>query len=985
MNSDRQALVLGVVPARATLESAVPRELVEAEASLARLYAEACAASGGEPVEAPVVGSVFAFPSVDAAVAFCERVQRGAIDIAWPERLLLRPECAVEDAGGQRLFAGLRIATAVDLQYRDEVGLHVLARLAAITAPGRVVLSHRAAAAWQGEQHELGAHEHPGLRGARPVFEVRIEGLPRDFGPPTHDPWPSPRWPLVGREGDLAALEELTSLGVRVVCVAGEPGIGKSRLLRRFTRDKARRGSPVVAIDLEHAVDRWDVLGALSRALGVPVRESRGDTQIIQRLAAAVLASPGVAIVVDHVTEPFAIEVLREIVRRAPGSRWLVGGPERLGVAAEVGYVVGALAERDAGARLFEDLACAADPAYQACSGSEAVAIAAELEGNPLAIELAASCVGAVRPLALFDRLTSSRGPALRVLDLVLAVRSQHELDVLHRLSVFRGPFNLDGAISVSGTTPEILRRLHQVGLLQRVQPLEAPGALFSRLHPRLRDALRERRPPEADVHLRLAEWLAARCDDWCEQLWTDRSEAVLARMSLDRETLRAVIVHMQERPRLSAAEITVLAALLEGAVRLGMWEGSVGPLLPALERALQAVGMCLDADPLVAVRLFRTRGMAREFLGEGDGALADLERAESLAERWADPMEVARSRFHIGRLRHAGSRYDLALSELRGAVDGFEEVGARLCAAEARYELARTALMTGDVATAMAEVDTAGRDAVAGGAQWLVAGIAEVRALVCRRNGEARAALGEYTSALGIWMHIGRWDEAALTRVQLALMFQALGELEPATDLFVEAETLARRWGDSPRRGVVLTQLGLVQLELGDRAAAHRSFIQAVSACRAGGDRAGQGAAKGFLGLLHHLAGRLEEARDGYRAALRDLESGGDRRYGALFHSCLGAVEAELGNLEEARILVDLAKLQLPDADPGLREAMLLFHRSLDLAHAEAAEGSGDSATAKDLRRGVDATLAELGDRRDNIYIRFARTHLASLVGGNR
>ncbi|MEZ4322715.1 MAG: hypothetical protein R3F61_34930 [Myxococcota bacterium] len=984
MNSDRQALVLGVVPARATLESAVPRELAAADVLLDGLYGVACAECGGEVLEAPLTGRVFAFAEIDDALRFCRAIQLGLLALEWPDALLRRPECAVVEADGQIAFRGLRVAMAVDVEYPDEVGLHVLSRLAALAAPGRVVLSQRAFDATSVPTHELGAHEHPGLRGHRAVYELAVPGLDRSFGTPGSDPWPVPPQALIGRDGDLQALRELADLGMRVVCVSGDPGVGKSRLLRRFTRDLAREGLQVVAVDLEHALDTWDVLSALARVLALPVREARGPEQLVQRIAATVVGTPGITLVVDHASEPFAVSALRDIVRRAPGSRWILGGPVRLGVAAEVGYVVGALTDHDSGARLFEQTAAALIDGYVVSSGSEALAIATELDGNPLAIEIAASCMPSVRPLALFDRLASGRGPAMRVLDLALALRTEEEVAVLSRLAVFRGPFNVAGAVAVSGSAEPTLDALRRAGLIQVHQPLEAPGALFLRLHPRVREAVLERHPPGDEVFMRLAEWLAARCDDWSQQLWSDRAEAVLARLSLERETLRSVIGHIQERTRLSAVDLTVLAALLEGAVRLAMWEGSVGPLLAPMERALQAVGMCLDADPLVAVRLFRTRGMAREHLGEVEAALADLVRAESLAERWAEPGELATARFHIGCTHFHSRRYDQALGELGGALSGFEEAGMRFQGAQVRAELARASLMTGDLATAESQLDAALQEA-RGGARWLEATVAEARALLERQLGRPDLARTEYQRALAIWVRIGRWDEAALARLQLALLLQGAGAVEEASVLLVEAESIARLWGDSPRRGVVLTQLGLAWLERGDRMQAHRAFVQAVSACRAGGDRAGQGAAKGFLGLLHHMSGRLDEAREGYRSALRDLESGGDRRYGALFHSCLGAVEAELGNLDEARILVDLAQLQLPDADPGLRDAMFAFHRAIDVARAHAAEGDGDLATAKDLRRGVDDALAELAHRPDNIYLRFARGHLAALVGGTR
>lgn len=951
----------------------------QALSTLDLLVEDALAKVGGCILDAELAGEVYGFDSLDEAVRFCRDVHTRALELDWSEALLERADCAPLEVDGVLAFRGLRPAFAVDLQHPDEEGLHVLSRLISLAAPGGVVFSAWAAGAWDGEVVDLGSFSHAGLRGCRRIYGLPLLG--REFAPPSPPPWPNPRMPLIGREGDLAALDELSSLGIRVVCVSGEPGSGTSRLLRRFTCDQAARGIRVVAVDLETACDAWDVLTELARAIGVPVRESRGKSQVVHRIAAAVMASPGMVLVIDHASADFSAEIIRDVVRLCPGSRWTLGGIGRLGVPAEVAYLVGPMNDVAAGAQLFDAAALRVDATFESRGGSESLAIAKTLDGNPLALELAAACVSDLSPLALFDRLASACGPALRVINLVLSLRSPEELECLQRLSVFRSAFSRDAARSVSGCTAETLASLENTGIVQVIEPRAAPGAQFLHLHPKLRDALGERAPVDDDVEMRLAEWLAESCDGWRAALWTDRAEAVLARMSLERENLRAVVSGLEERPRLSAAEIAVVASLLEGALSLAMWEDAVSPLLDPLEGALQAVGMCLDADPIVAVRLFRTRGVALERLGQVDAALEDLRRARSLAERWEKPEEVAQARFHAGRVRAGQGLHEFAATELRAALENFEGAGLVAQQAETRVHLAKSLVMLGDESAARELLDTAEEQA-RGRASWLVATVAENRAILQRRAGQRDEARKSYTLALELWRTIGRWDEATLVCLQLGLLLHSMGELDAAEELLRRAETVAKRWGDSPRRGIVLTQIGLVQLERGERAEAHKNFIRAVSACRAGGDRAGQGAAKGFMGLLHHLAGRLDEAREGYRAALRDLESGGDRRYGALFHSCLGAVEAELGNLDDAGILVDLAQIQLPDVDPRLRDAMLLFHHSIDLARAEAAEGAGDLVAAKDLRRGVELALAAVDEQPANIYLRFARSHLVSLIG---
>lgn len=296
----------------------------------------------------------------------------------------------------------------------------------------------------------------------------RAAVLPGDRPAPRHPvlpaaaPKPPPATSFVGRDRELAALEELVTPR-RVVTLAGPGGVGKTRLAREL----AARGTTASVwwVDLAPAATPDDVPYRFVDALGVPEpAEGAIEDFVVDMLS----AGDGLLVAdnCEHVIER-AASVLERITELCPRVAVLATSRERLAVAGEHVLTVAPLPEpaEVAGSNLraspavalFTDRLRAAGAADLSDDDVTLVAEVCRRIGRlPLAIELAAARarslgVGAVaeRPtldlLAGATRTGQTRHRSLRaVVDWSHDLLSSRERILFRRLAVFAGAFSLD-------------------------------------------------------------------------------------------------------------------------------------------------------------------------------------------------------------------------------------------------------------------------------------------------------------------------------------------------------------------------------------------------------------------------------------------------------------------------------------------------------------------------------------------------------------
>jgi class 3 adenylate cyclase/tetratricopeptide (TPR) repeat protein len=230
-------------------------------------------------------GLVFAFRSAGDAMACMIRMQQGA-DLA-ARRFGGEPRMRVGASSGETTRDG-----------NDTFGIAVVeaARLCAVALPGQILVSHLVRGLTRGLGYELGRVGEFALKGLpEPVSGYAVEWIPRgDFDDVIALPSKIasvPSFGLYGRADEQAIIERCWSAAQRglrqVVLLAGEPGIGKTRLSAEAGRTAHARGATVLLgtcdEDVRHPYRpfvealRHYLMNAPDEVLLQHVREHHGD------------------------------------------------------------------------------------------------------------------------------------------------------------------------------------------------------------------------------------------------------------------------------------------------------------------------------------------------------------------------------------------------------------------------------------------------------------------------------------------------------------------------------------------------------------------------------------------------------------------------------------------------------------------------------------------------------------------------------------
>src|SRR5215203_824425 len=277
---------------------------------------------------------------------------------------------------------------------------------------------------------------------------------------------------FVGRRAELDKLKQLIGT-TRLITLTGPPGIGKSTLAKRFAleiADKFQDGT--FSIDLVPIENEALVAAAVLSALGLPESANRDELEIMSDHFAE-KHSLGLFDNCEHVIETCS-EIIDHILRTAPKIRLITTSREPLLLPGETVLSISPLSvpEPDAvidlknttgyeSVELFVTLARQhrADINLGQSDVSGIAELCRQLEGIPLAIELAAVQLGAYTVGQIIDgmsdrfRLLRRRGgESTRHRTLEAAVDWSHSLlsepkkIVLRRLSVFTGGWSPETA-----------------------------------------------------------------------------------------------------------------------------------------------------------------------------------------------------------------------------------------------------------------------------------------------------------------------------------------------------------------------------------------------------------------------------------------------------------------------------------------------------------------------------------------------------------
>ncbi len=840
------------------------------------------------------------------------------------------------------------------------LSIHRCERIMSAASAGQVLVSSSAAGVLRhdlpagADLIDLGDQRLRGIPGVERVYQLSHEGLRRDFPALTTvasapSNLPAELTSFIGRERELAEILALMD-DHRLVTLTGEGGAGKTRLSVQIGASRAHDFTGGVwFIGLESLRNPELVPERFASTLGLEERPDRSYEDLL-----ADHLSDKVALLIadncEHVVASVA-QLAGTLLRRLPDVRILATSRQRLGVPGEIGYRVPSMSMPDVDAdvasigrfeavQLFVDHAGLARPGF-ALSPANAPAvgrIVRQLDGIPLALELAAAKAAAFTPDQIADHLddrfrllsrpSTTERPRHQTLgaaiDWSYDLLPQGERQLFASLSVFRGGFGLAAAGEVCGVRDGVDDVMPMVAELVDKSLLVADVdigryRLLETMRRYAADRLAEFGETEAVVE-RHAEYFIAFAEEASSGLDGPDQAKWLAALETERDNLRAALEWSIDRGP--------LALRLSAAIwRFWLLRGRPAEGRDWLERSL---GSASGADDRTRVRALLGMGALASHQGDRDTAQGYLDEAGSLAAEIGDSKAAAAAAAALAVIQHKDGNLPAAAELFRTSLERARAASDHIQASRA---LTNLALVLAD----MGEQDEAAE---------------------C-----ARRSL-EISRSLGIPDLIA---DAMLTTAEILIN---RGDTVEARHLVEEALRQSRETGVEDITAWALAYLGKLSLQTADLTASRTLLGEAVAMFRAMESPMGAEWALRHLAIAELRSGEIRGAMDTASEALR-LAAEFVRPDAPHVLQVAGQVAIAAGNPGDGAVLLAAARRagsQMELLSPPFEEAEMdaAWAAAASLLPAETLEDAGGRGASLEFDEVVELALSVLSPRPD-------------------
>jgi predicted ATPase/DNA-binding SARP family transcriptional activator len=680
---------------------------------------------------------------------------------------------------------------------------------------------------------------------------------------------PHPVTSFVGRVTEMAELQRLLDT-TRLLTVTGAGGCGKSRLALEAAHDLLpETADGVWLVELASLAGPALVPQRVATVMGV--REQPGEA--LTRTLIHALQSQRLLLLLDnceHLLDACA-SLVEALLRDCPGVQIVATSRESLNIPGERLYRIPPLtfpeADRPPAARhelgqfeavhLFVERASAVSPGFDLSDQNAAsvARICRQLDGIPLAIELAAARVKALSVEALAERLDDrfsmltggsrtalSRHRTLRAcIDWSYAPLSEPERALLRRLSVFAGGWSLEAAEAVGADdetagTATAVPAVHSHDVLDLLTKLvdkslvvyeNGGGDVRYRLLETIRQFAQEclaESDEEEAIRRRHAEYYLGLAMEAEPRLWTPDSGAWLDRLEREQDNVRAVLGWVVARAAFPTGDEAVEIGLRLGRALHLYWETrSVREGREWLERLLtSSAGTARGAVPKrtdVRARAVFTVGTLAWMQGDMNAAKRSHQECLSIGRELEDRWLIAIALQGLGVVACCEGEYQEARTLFEESLSLRRELGDRRRIAIACNNLGFVTRELGDYDRAQALLEESLALSREFGNDLQAAKPLIVLGTVQMMRGDYPGALGYLHESMAITQELGVPRELAIALCCLGMVARLEGDLETSRARYVESTRLHQRLGNRFELVPCLVGLACTSVAIGEQA----------------------------------------------------------------------------------------------------------------------------------------------------------------------
>ncbi|MCA8938526.1 MAG: tetratricopeptide repeat protein, partial [Planctomycetes bacterium] len=687
---------------------------------------------------------------------------------------------------------------------------------------------------------------------------------------------------FVGRyndKDDIVALLEKS----RLVSLVGPGGVGKTRISQEIGMLPSvleRYPQGVYFADLTECRDIANITNVVAASIGVMLTQKDAEAQLAEALA----QREHFLLILDNFEQviDWSAESVGRWLQSTSGVRFLVTSREALHLEGESVYPLRPL--KESGVKLFIDRAQLAKRDFTVDDESKEVIrnIVDELDGLPLAIELAASRIGALSPQKIFDRLprrlellrsrrrdASQKQLTLRgAIDWSWELLCDFEQSALAQCSVFQNGFFLEAAEAVIDLSsfPEapfeidVVESLVEKSLLQATPTENVAGETRYKMLESVRQYAEEKLAGigcDTDALFeRHAHHYLDYCQSYAELLHTGLAMDAVNRLTLERDNMFAIQDGVgSKQPEIGATAVLILKEALH-------LRTAVGQLLERLHRANQDIDKLSE---VTAIRLLsELASMTLDYVSSDEGVM--------LAE------------LAVERARSAPDSPEMRLAHLRALI------AALICRTKRR-----------DADEALALVKQAEELADRIGIPRYQARVKSERSFIYNFLGDYQQAERDWREALSTYRALGDDLSSAKVLSGLGMLYRFQKRYDEALEALYASNEIDLRFGRSHGVGYNLVNCGLVYQERFQFDKALECARQAEVHYRHVGYLAGVANCQTTVGIINARKGELDAALEGFNAALKTQTHLGNTDGVVVNQGNRGIIYSELGRYEEA------------------------------------------------------------------------------------